>query len=181
MAEKSEQAIKDETAQRMREIELLERAARDQGLTFSALTEAQVAEKVRVKSTGTPYIYAQAWISGTSPGNPGYYSVYLSNPDPVSYYPVFVSIYFGVANSLDNQAFGEAAARGNFNGDTGWPYMTSRPFSLAAGATHNEVFNYTTPTGVPLTTYPANSVLWNGSYHDQGSYFDRGLFYVTLS
>jgi hypothetical protein len=181
MTNKSEQDINDEIAQRVREIELLERVARDQGMAFSALNEEQVARKVRVQSTGTPYIYAQAWISGTSPGSSAFYSVYVSNPDPVSYYPVFFSIYFGVANYLDSQPFGQAAAHGNFNGDTRWPYMTSRPFGLASGATHNETFNYTTPAGVPLTTYPGNSVLWNGSHHDQGSYFDRGLFYVTLS
>jgi hypothetical protein len=56
-----------------------------------------------------------------------------------------------------------------------------KTFSLASGGTTNGGFNYTTPTGVPLTTYIGNAVVWRGELHDQGVYFDRGLFYVTLS
>ena len=33
----------------------------------------------------------------------------------------------------------------------------------------------------PLTTYLGNSVLWEGRYRDQGVYFDRGPFVVTLA
>jgi hypothetical protein len=122
-----------------------------------------------------------SWTSGTLPGSPAYFEVYISNPDPNGYYPVFASIFFGVANFLNNASFGEAASGGNFNMDRRWPYMSSRPFGLASGATANEAFNYTTPAGVPLTTYIGNVVVWRGEHHDQGVYFDRGLFYVTLS
>jgi hypothetical protein len=180
-AGKPEQEVKREVDQRLREIELLKRQAQDQGLAFSALGEAEITRKVRGEASGTPYIYSLSWTSGASPGNPAYFAVYISNPDPNGYYPVFASIFFGVANFLNNAGFGEAASDGNFNMDRRWPYMSTRPFSLAAGATANETFNYTTPAGVPLTTYIGNVVVWRGEHHDQGVYFDRGLFYVTLS
>jgi hypothetical protein len=180
-ARKTDQEVKREVDQRLREIELLKREAQDQGHTFSSLGEEKLTRKIQGESSGTPYIYSMSWISGTSPGSSAYFRVYISNPDPSGYYPVFASIFFGVANFLNNASFGEAVADGNFNMDTRWPYMSSRPFSLASGATTNETFNYTTPAGVPLTTYIGNVVVWRGEYHDQGVYFDRGLFYVTLS
>jgi hypothetical protein len=181
MASKKSEELKKEVAQRLREIELFRREAQDQALAFSALTEEELTKRAQVESSGTPYIYSMSWTSGTYPGSPAYFKVHISNPDPTGYYPVFASIFFGVANFLDNTSFGESAAHGNFNGDSRWPYMSSRPFSLASGATAEETFNYTTPTDVPPTTYPGNVVVWRGQHHDQGVYFDRGFFYVTLS
>jgi hypothetical protein len=180
MAEKPKQDVKQEVEQRLREIALLKEETQQQGLAFSSLSEEELSRKIKSASSGSPYVYAQAWISGTSPGSSASYTVYIANPDAVGYYPMFVSIFFGAANFLDSAGIGEALADGNFNMDTGWPYMSTRPFSLAAGATTNQSFSYTTPTGVPLTTYIGNSVVWRGQYHDQGVYFDRGLFYVTL-
>lgn len=181
MTEKPAEAVRAEVQQRLREIELYRREARDLGLSFSALSEEQLTGKARVAATGTPYIYAQAWTSGTTPGSPASYRVYVSNPDPGGYYPVFLSVFFGLANFLAPQAFGEAAARGNFNGGTPWPYLSSRPISLASGATANELFSYTVPAGAVPTTYLGNAVLWRAEYHDQGAYFDRGFFSVTVS
>ena len=172
--------IRQEVEQRLREIALLKEEAQEQGLTFSSLSEEALTKKVKGETSNSPYIYSQSWTSGTSPGSSASYRVYIANPDAIGYYPVFASIFFGVANFLDNTRFGEALANGNFNADSQWPYMSTRPFSLAAGATTNQTFNYITPTGVPLSTYIGNSVVWRGSYHDQGVYFDRGLFYVTL-
>lgn len=172
---------KREAEQRLKEIELLKEQARDQGLSFSCLTEKELLRKIKGKTSNSPYIYAQSWTSGGSPGASAFYRVHISNPDPNGYYPVFASIYFGVANYLDNTTFGEALADGNFNGDPQWPYMSSRPFSIAAGGTASETFNYTTPSGAAPSTYVGNCAVWRGSYHDQGTYFDRGLFYITLT
>ena len=180
MAKKTEEEIKQEVKQRLREISLLKQETQDQRLAFSSLSEEELTKKIKGKSSNSPYIYMQSWNSLAPPGISLSYTVYISNPDPSGYYPIFASIFFGVANFLDAVRFGEALADGNFNMDTQWPYMTTRPFGLAGGATANQTFNYVTPTGVPLTTYIGNSVVWRGHYHDQGSYFDRGLFYVTL-
>jgi hypothetical protein len=92
----------------------------------------------------------------------------------VGYYPLFVSIFFGAANFLDDIA---EALSGR---DDRWPYLSTPPFSLAAGATTNKTFNYTIPTGIFVSTYLGNSVVWRGEYHDKGSYFDRGLFDVSV-
>jgi hypothetical protein len=172
--------IKKEVEQKTREMEMLEKEARDQGLSFSCLNQDQLTRKIKGETSKSPYIYAQLWNSGPSPGSSAMYSVYVSNPDPVGYYPVFASIFFGAANFLDVGDLGEALAAGNFNNDQRWPYMSSRPFGLAPGASINEELYYTTPTA-PFTTYVGNCVVWGGEFHGTGRYFDRGLFYVTLT
>lgn len=181
MTEKSPEAVRSEVEQRLAEIDMFRREAQDQGLAFSALAPEELTRKAQVADTGTPYVYAQGWTSGTRRGYPASYRVYVSNPDPVGYYPIFASVFFGLANYLNPQPFGEAAARGNFNGGVAWPYLSSRPTSLAARATTNILFTYTVPADAVLTTYLGNCVLWRGQYHDQGVYFDRGFFYVTVS
>lgn len=172
---KSEQEIRREVEQRKRELEMLREEARQQGLAFSGLSEEELVKKIRRESTQSPYIYGQGWTSGTTPGAFASYTVYISNPDPVGYHTMFVSIFFGAANFLDDIGEGLSGR------DTKWPYLSSAPFSLAAGATTNKAFSYTTPTGVPPSTYLGNAVVWRGELHDKGIYLDRGLFYVTLS
>lgn len=181
MSEKSPEAVRSEVEQRLTEIELFRREAQDQGLAFSALTPDELTRRAQVTDAGTPYIYAQAWTSGTRRGSPAFYRVYMANPDPVGYYPVFASVFFGLANYLNPQPFGEAAASGNFNGGVAWPYLSSRPTGLASRTATNVLFSYTIPADAVLTTYLGNAVLWRGEYHDQGVYFDRGFFYVTVS
>jgi hypothetical protein len=95
MAEKSQEAVRDETAQRLREIETLERMAREKGLAFASLSEDEIAKKIRGQSAGTPYIYAYEWIFKTSPGQSASFTVHVSNPDPDGYDHVFVRVFFG--------------------------------------------------------------------------------------
>jgi hypothetical protein len=173
MQKKSEQDFQREVEQRLREIELLEQEARQQGLGFSGLNEEGLRKKLQRESS--PYIYSQSWTPATTAGSSANYSVYIANPDPAGHYPVFVSIFFGAANFLDD--IGE----GLNSRDTRWPYLSTGPFSLAPGGNSNKTFFCTTPTGVPPSTYVGNAVVWRGDFHDRGVYFDRGLFYVTLS
>ncbi len=174
--ERDEQDVRREVEQRREEIALLREAAQQQGRAFSGLSEEALVSKVRGESSNSPYIYAQSWSSATAPGTTAYYSVYVANPDPGGYYPLFVAIFFGAANFLDDIGEGLSGR------DTRWPYLSSPPFVLAGGgATTTQNISYTTPTGVPPSTYVGNSVLWRGMFHDIGSYLDRGLFYVTLS
>lgn len=173
---RNEQDVNREVERRLEEISLLRDVAQQQGLAFSGLSEEVLVRKVRRESSSSPYIYAQGWTSTVGPGATASYSVYISNPDPSGYYPMFVSIFFGAANFLDDVGEGLSGR------DTRWPYLSSRAFVLAGnGATTTQNFSYTAPTGVPLSTYLGNSVLWRGDFHDKGAYLDRGLFYVNLS
>jgi hypothetical protein len=172
---KAEQLVKNEVRRRAEEIELLKQQAQQQGLAFSAPSKEQLDKKIRGESADSPYIYAMSWTSGTPLGGPAYYQVWMSNPDPTSYYPVFVSVFFGVANFFDS------IADGVIGRDQRWPYLNSAPFSIASGGTATQTFNYPTPVSVPRSTYLGNAVVWVGDYHDQGRYFDRGLFHVTLT
>jgi hypothetical protein len=168
--------VKDELERRLEEIELLRKQAQQQGLAFSAPTQEQLEKKIRGETANSPYIYSMSWTSGTTPGSAAYYQVWIANPDASYYYPVFVSVFFGVANFFDS------IADGIIGRDDRWPYLSSAPFSMAAGgATATQSFNYTTPSAVPRSTYLGNAVVWRGDLHDKGSYFDRGLFYVTLT
>ncbi len=174
MVERSEQDINRQVEQLLREIELLKEEAQHQGLSFSSLSEEDLVRKVRGETSSSPFIFGQGWTSRTSPGSSALYRVNFSNPDPTGYSPVFVTIFFGAANFLDDIGEGLSGR------DLRWPYLSSQGVGLASGASREQTFQYTTPTNVPLSTYLGNSVLWRGEYHDKGAYFDRGLFDVTL-
>ncbi len=170
---KTEEEVKREVAQLKAEIEVLKQLAREQGQAFSSLDEAQLVKKVRGETSDSPFIYAQSWTSGTSPGSTAYYTVYVQNPDPNAYFPFYVTIFFGLGNFFDvGQAW--------IGRDKRWPELSSDRTHLAANSSHSFAFSYTVPTGLPLGTYNGNSVVWRGEWHDVGSAFDRGSFDVKL-
>lgn len=173
MPKKTDKEVKQQVEQVLREIELHKQQAQQRGLSFSGLTEEEVAKKVRGETAKSPFITSEGWTSGTHPGSPANYSVSLFNPDPVGYFPIIVTVFFGLGNFFTDIAEGWEGR------DKRWPELSSAPFSLLAGASTTQSFSYTVP-GVPLTTYLGNSVLWVGAFHDIGTYFDRGFFYVTL-
>jgi hypothetical protein len=180
VTEWSEQDADQHIEQRLREIEVLREAAQQQGLTFAALTEEELYRKVRGEESGeessrSPYIYSWAYsYAPSSGGASGSCEFHIANPDPRSHFPLFVSIFFGVANFLDD--IGE----GLIGRDQRWPYL-SKVFGLAAGATTKQDFNFTTPA-FPPSTYIGNAVLWKGDPLGKGDYFDRALFWInTLS
>jgi hypothetical protein len=174
--EKSEKEIREEVERRLKEIELLREEARQQGQAFSGLSEEELVKKIKGETSNSPYIYSMGWTSGTTSGSTANFTVYISNPDPTGYYPMFASIFFGVANFLDDIGEGLSGR------DTKWPYLSSAPFSIAAsGATANKSFSYVVPTGIAPSTYLGNVVVWRGELHDKGVYFDRGMFYITVT
>jgi hypothetical protein len=175
MEKKTEKEIKQEVERLLEEIALLKEEAREQGLAFSSLSEEELVQMVRGESPKSPRIVGQAWTGSRTPGISARYSVYIHNPDPTRHSPLFMTIFFGLANLCADICQGWSGR------DKRWPELSSERFSLAAGATTNITFRYTTPTGVPLTTYLGNSVLWEGRRHHQGVYFDRGLFDITLA
>jgi hypothetical protein len=173
MARKSEAAVKEELRRRLEEIEARKEIAQHRGLAFASPSEEELAKKIRGESAKSPYLYFEAWTSGTTPGSSAFYEAGYANPDPGGYYPVTVTIFFGLANLAGDISEGFDAR------DWSWPYVSSEPVFLAAGATGAASFNYTTPM-VNRGTYLGNAVLWAPNYFDVGRYFERGFFEVTL-
>jgi hypothetical protein len=166
---RSEREVKEELEQRLQEIELLKEQAQRQGLAFAA-------PKIRGGGpSNSPYLYGSTWNSGVPLGTSVSYQVSIANPDPIYYWGVFVTIFFGLGNFFDNIA---DAVIGR---DTRWTYLSSPPFGLSPGLTGTQAFNFATPTTVPRSTYLGNAVLWRAEFVDKGSYLDRAFFPITLT
>lgn len=170
---KTAEEVKREVAQLKEEIKVLKELALEHGLAFSSLGDDEIIQKVRGQASNTPFIYAQSWTSGSSPGSTASYTVHVRNPDPNGYFPVYVTIFFGLGNLFD----ADLAWTGR---DTRWPEFSSERTFLTANSNHRFSFSYTVPLGLPLGTYNGNSVLWRGQWHDVGAAFDRGSFDVKL-
>lgn len=170
---KTTEEVKREVGQLKEVIEALKEHAREQGKAFSSLSEDELTKKVRGETSKSPFIYGQSWTSGTTQGSNASYTVYVRNPDPIGYHPVYVTIFFGLGNffEVDQSWIGR---------DKRWPEFSSDRTFLPANSNHSFSFNYTVPTGLPIGTYNGNSVLWNGNWHDVGVSFDRGSFDVKL-
>ncbi len=171
---KTTEQVDYEVNRLLEEIRYISELARERGLAFSSLDREQLERKIRGETANSPFIYAQGWVSGTSQGSPANYTVYVSNPDPVGYFPFYVTIFFGLGNFTET----DEAWSGR---DDRWPALSSDRTFLAAGASTSFQFNYTTPTGVTPGTYNGNSVLWEGDWHQVGRSFGRGSFDVKLS
>ena len=174
MKKKTEKEIREEVEQRLREIDLFKKEAKEKGLQFSSLGKDELVRKIKRKSGKSPYFYASAWTSGTSPGSEAALNVYIANPDPDDYELMYVTVFFGLGN------FFEDISQAWLGRDTRWPELSTRRFHLAAGATTSQIFLYVTPAGIPLSTYMGNAVLWFAQPFDKGNYFDRYFFDVTL-
>jgi hypothetical protein len=172
---KSDREVMQELERRLQEIEFLRQQAQQQGISFSAPSKAQLEKKIRGETSNSPYFTGHGWVSGTTLGSPASVHFSVANSDPIGYHNVFVSVFFGVGNFVDHVADAIAGR------ETRWPYMSTPPFSLAPGASSLQFFNYNTPSIVERSTYIGNALLWAGELHDKGTYFDRAMFYVTLT
>lgn len=173
MAQKTAEEIRREVKQRLREIELLHQQAQDRGLEFIALSEEELQQKISGESARSPYFYGAGYNSAAAPGGTFQYEVAIANPDPAGYL-LLVTVFFGTASFMDDISLGPAVRNAE------WPYLSCPPFGLEAGATTSKTFSLQAPTGVPLGTYTGNAILWRPQFFEQGSYFDRGYFDVTL-
>ena len=171
---KTEEQVKHEVAQLKEEIEVLRQLAREQGRAFSHLSDQQLMRKARGDTAKSPFIFGQSWTSGTSPGSPANYTVSARNPDPIAYFPFYVTIYFGLGNFFD-------VPQGWIGRDKRWPEFSSDRTFFSANSNQSFSFDYTVPTGLPHGTYNGNSILWRGDFHDVGIAFDRGSFDVRVS
>jgi hypothetical protein len=170
---KTAEAVKHEVDQLKKQIAALKEQAREQGQAFSSLDEEQLTKKVKGETSKSPFIYAQSWSSGTTPGSTANYTIYVRNPDPDAYFPFYVTIFFGLGNFF-------AADEAWIGRDKRWPEFSSDRTYFPANSDRSFSFSYTVPTGLPLGTYNGNSVLWRGEWHDVGTAFDRGSFDVKL-
>ena len=172
---KSDREIKAEVERILAENELLREQAQQQGLAFSGPTREELEKKLRGETSNSPMINGMSWTSTVPLGGTSNYTVYLANPDPASYYPCFVSVLFGPCNFFDSPA-DMVISR-----DTRFPQMNSAPLQLAAGANGQASFAIPIPSTVQRSTYLGNAIVWRGDFHDKGTYFDRGLIYVTVT
>ena len=171
---KTAEAVKREVSQLQELIAVLKEQAREQGQAFSALDEEQLIKKIRGETSNSPFIFGQGWTSGATPGSAASYTVHVRNPDPNGYFPVFVTIFFGLGNFFS----ADLAWSGR---DKRWPEFSSDRTFFPANSDRSFTFNYTVPSGLPLGTYNGNSVVWRGEWHDIGVALDRGSFDIKIS
>lgn len=142
---------------------------------FTAVSEEELERKfMRVNS---PMIVFQSWHS-TTQGGTMTYNVGIYNPDPVSVGSLYLQIWVGSGNVVNNV--------GSFlaNVDTRFPRLTEPTFTgitLAPGGNTTVSFNLNIPVSVEETQYLGNCCLMKLNYHDVGTYLDRGCFPIQVS
>ncbi len=161
---------KVELKKALEEIEFLREQARAEGFSFSAPSEEELKKKIR--RTNSPYITGQGWSHG-SPGSTISYRVSIRNPDPTNTY-VNAYVFFGPANLV-----AEAGDALKLH-DTRFPRLGAWNIYVTAGSTVNATFSIKIPD-VESSVYFGNCFVFRGSYHDIGSYLDRGFFPVKVT
>jgi hypothetical protein len=146
-----------------------------QGETFTSITREEFEAKM--KRVNSPMIVSQGWNNNAPPGGTINYTVGVTNPDPVAVGNLAVSVSIGNRNPIvGNDQFLTAF-------DARFPTYAKPAtvgFSLAPGASTTQSFQIKIPTGVEKTGYFGNSVLLRLSFHDVGTYFDRGCFFFDV-
>ena len=68
--------------------------------------------------------------------------------------------------------------------DTRVPRLTQPDFDglkIASGDTESITFQLSVPAGIEPSEYLGNAFLFHTTYHDVGTYFDRGCFPFTVT
>jgi hypothetical protein len=146
-----------------------------QGETFTSITREEFEAKL--KRVNSPMIVSQSWNNTAPPGGTINYTVGVMNPDPVAFGALAVAVSIGNRNPIvSNDQFLTTF-------DARFPTYAKPAtigFSLAPGASTNHSFQVRIPAGVERTGYFGNSVLQQISFHDVGTYFDRGCFFFEV-
>src|SRR4051794_2483488 len=140
--EKSDRDVEREVSQLTERIEALRQLARERGQGFSALDQERLVRKIRGETSNSPFIFAQAWTSGTTPGSNASYTASVQNPDPIGHFPVYATMFFGLGNFFD-------VGQGWTGRDKRWPEFSSDRTFLAANSNHDFVFNYQVLVNLP--------------------------------
>jgi hypothetical protein len=154
----------------LKEIEKRRAEAKKEGLNFTAPTEEELKERLR--RVDTPMIISQGWSASATAGGLISYTVGIFNPDPVARGSLYVYVMVGPANMV--REIGEALN----TADERFPRLAlPRAFGLVInpGAFAQLSFTISVPN-VEDSNYLGNSFLFQGDYHDVGSYLDRGFF-----
>jgi hypothetical protein len=170
---KSEEDVKRDVARLKSHIERLKQTANERGKAFASLPEEQLVKKVRLETAKSPFMYAQSWTSAASAGTPANVTLYLHNPDPVGYFPFYVSIFFGLGSLTD-------VGSGWDGRDTRFPAVSSPRGDFLANTDQSFSFDYVIPSVAPLGLYNGNSVVWVGNWFGTGTVFDRGTFDLQI-
>jgi len=172
-SKKTEEEIQRLTAQLKEEIDTQRQRAHEQGLSFAALKDEQLAKKLRGEMAKSPFIYMQSWGSAAAPGGFTLYHAWVKNPDPTAYDPVYVTIFFGLGNIFGaNDAW--------IGRDKRWVEFSSDRTYMPANSTHQFSLQYPIPD-VPRGTYNGNSIVWRGEWQDTGQLLDRGSFDMKVT
>jgi hypothetical protein len=102
MGRKTEEEIRAEVERVMQELTFLEREARDRGELFVRLDEETLRRKIAGDEADSPFFGGWGMSSGP-PGGTANVSVYVYNPDPVSYY------YHGYRSIADRRGHAASA------------------------------------------------------------------------
>jgi hypothetical protein len=148
----------------------------NKGEHFTAITSEEIEKKL--KRVNSPMIISQGWTASTTPGGTITYSVGIYNPDPTEAKWLFVHVWVGSGN-VD-------PAVGTFlsNVDTRFPRLTEPAFdglTVDAGAFATLNFTIEVPHKTEKTNYLGNSCVMQLTWHDVGSYLDRGVFVFAVS
>ncbi|HEX2050080.1 MAG TPA: hypothetical protein VHJ34_05515 [Actinomycetota bacterium] len=164
-----------ERSERAREVLEEIRRRRDEagkrGDNFTAPSEEELKRKLF--GVHSPQIVWQSWGGSAPRGGTLTYSVGINNPDAYTQYWLFGHVFVGPANIAPSVGESLAAV------DARFPRLTMPAFaglSVPSGTTATLTFNIEIPTNVQVGNYMGNTYLFQATWHDVGTYFDRSLF-----
>jgi hypothetical protein len=142
---------------------------------FTGITKEEIEKKFR--RVNSPMIVSQSW-NNTTPGGNVNYNLGIYNPDPTQSIWLFAHVWVGSGN-VDPVA-------GTFlsNIDARFPRLTEPKFdglSIAPGSSATLGFTLKVPSTVEKTNYLGNSCLMRFTWHDTGTYLDRGVFVFAVT
>lgn len=157
------------------EVERRRQEAEREGLNFTAPTAEQIRRKL--SRTNSPWIVFQTWYPA-SPGGTVNYDVGINNPDPDRWIWLFVHVFVGPANVAPDVGDAVNAV------DSRFPRLTLPRFdglTIDPGDTQVLSFALDVPAGIEPSNYLGNSILFQSTWHDVGTYLDRGLFVFEVT
>jgi hypothetical protein len=146
-------------------------AAKGKKWNFTSVSDEELAKKLdRIHS---PMIVFQGWSASTNAGGSINYTVGIYNPDPVERTSVYAHVFVGPANLIADVATALLAV------DPRYSRLTMPEFfglTIPSGGTESLSFEVAVPSGIQPSNYLGNTFLFEASYHDVGTYFDRSVF-----
>ncbi len=150
------------------------------GKIFVALTHDELVRKLR--RANSPMITWQSWGGVVSPGGTNYYSLGVSNPDPVAWDHLALSVSIGNRNAIANNDL----FMSDF--DHRFPTLAQKPpFGFTLGPVGSQTastslsFELKIPSGIDKTGYFGNSVLIQLNPSSVGTYLDRSVFFFSVA